>query len=149
MSSISIFAGSVYGNAQHVAEEVQTMLEQQGIESEVFSDPDEADFTQAEAVLIITSTTGQGDIPPNLELFFSDLRDNFPLMNAKPFAVVGLGDSSYGDSFCGGGRQFYELLVELQGKPVADLFEVDAMETLAAEDEVLPWVKSIASSLSA
>lgn len=149
MSSISIFAGSVYGNAQHVAEEVQAMLEQQGIESEVFSDPDESDFTDAESVLVITSTTGQGDVPPNLELFFSDLRDNFPVMNGKAFAVAGLGDSSYGDSFCGGGRQFFELLTELQGKPVADLFEVDAIETLAAEDEVVPWVKSIASSLIA
>lgn len=149
MSSISIFAGSVYGNAQHVAEEVQSMLQDEGIESEVFSDPDESDFIAADSVLVISSTTGQGDIPPNLELFYSDLRDNFPLMNAKNFAVVGLGDSSYGESYCGGGRQFFELLLELQGKPVAEMFEVDAIETLAAEEEVVPWVKSIAQALVA
>ena len=148
MNSISIFAGSVYGNAQHVAEEVNDMLSAQGIESEVFSDPETSDFTNAESVLIITSTTGQGDVPPNLELFYSDLRDNFPLMNGKPFAVVGLGDSSYNDSFCGGGRQFFDLLSELQGKPIAELFEVDALETLAPEEEVVPWVKTIAEKLT-
>ncbi|MFW8590294.1 flavodoxin domain-containing protein [Glaciecola sp. 2405UD65-10] len=147
MSSISIFAGSVYGNAQHVSEEVQNMLSDKGIQSEVFSDPDESDFIAAESILVITSTTGQGDVPPNLELFYSDLRDNFPLMNGKPFAVAALGDSSYGDSYCGGGRQFYDLMLELQGKSVADMFEVDAIETLSAEDEVVPWVESIVSEL--
>ena len=147
MSSISIFVGSVYGNAQHVADEVHTMLAEQGIESEVFSDPEESDFHDAQAVLVITSTTGQGDVPPNLELFYSDLRDNFVLMNGKPFAVAALGDSSYSESYCGGGKQFFELLSELQGKPVAPMFEVDAIETLAAEDEVVPWVKSIAQAL--
>ena len=148
MSSISIFAGSVYGNAQHVAEEVQTMLESDGIECEVFTDPEVSDFTDADSILIITSTTGQGDVPPNLELFFSDLRDDFPLMNGKSFAVAALGDSSYGESYCGGGRQFFSLLTELQGKPIAELFEVDAMETLAPEEEIVPWVKSIAAGLT-
>ncbi|MFT5282891.1 MAG: flavodoxin [Kangiellaceae bacterium] len=147
MSSISIFAGSVYGNAQHVAEEVNDMLSAQGIDSEVFTDPETSDFTDAESVLIITSTTGQGDVPPNLELFYSDLRDSFPLMDSKAFAVVALGDSSYGESYCGGGRQFFELLTELQGKPVADIFKVDALETLAPEEEVVPWVKAIAEKL--
>ncbi len=147
MSSISIFAGSVYGNAQQVAEEVHDMLNAEGIDSEVFSDPDISDFTDAESVLVITSTTGQGDVPPNLELLYSDLRDSFPLMNGKKFAVVGLGDSSYVDTFCGGGRHFFDLLTELQGKPVADMLEVDAIETLSPEEVAVPWVKSVASSL--
>jgi len=148
MNSVSIFAGSVYGNAQHVAEEVHDMLSVEGIESEVFTDPDTSDLIDAESVLIITSTTGQGDVPPNLELFYSDLRDTFPLMHGKPFAVVGLGDSSYGDSFCNGGRQFFELLNELQGKAVAEMYEVDAIETLSPEEVVVPLVKSIARLLT-
>ena len=148
MRSVSIFAGSVYGNAQHVAEEVQTMLEAEGVNSEVFTDPSTDDFTDAESVLVITSTTGQGDIPPNLEFFHSELRDTFPLMNNKPFAVVALGDSSYGDSYCGGGKHFVELLTELQGKPVSGMYEVDAMETLSPEEVVVPWVKSQLANLT-
>ncbi|MFT5541729.1 MAG: flavodoxin [Glaciecola sp.] len=148
MRSVSIFAGSVYGNAQHVAEEAKAMFESKGVECEVFTDPETSDFSDAEAVVVITSTTGQGDVPPNLELFHSDLRDEFPLMNAKPFAVAALGDSSYSDSFCGGGRHFQELLIELQGKPVADMLEVDAIETLAAEDDVVPWLEGLVKSLT-
>ena len=41
----------------------------------------------------------------------------------------------------GAGKAFFELLTELQGKPVADLFIVDAMETFEPEGEVVPWVE--------
>lgn len=143
MRKVSIFAGSVYGNAQHVAEEAQSMFENNGVEAEVFTDPDTADLVNAEAVVVITSTTGQGDVPPNLELFHADLRDEFPLITDKPFAVAALGDSSYGDSYCGGGRQFQELFTELQGRSVAAMLEVDAIETLAAEEEVVPWLEKL------
>ncbi|AEP30561.1 flavodoxin domain-containing protein [Brumicola nitratireducens] len=148
MRSVSIFAGSVYGNAQHVAEEAKTMFESKGVECEIFTDPETSDFSEAESIVVITSSTGQGDIPPNLELFHSDLRDEFPLINGKPFAVAALGDSSYGESFCGAGRQFQELLEELQGKPVANMLEVDAIETLAAEEEIVPWLENLVTSLT-
>ena len=69
-------------------------------------------------------------------------------MNGKPFAVAALGDSSYGESFCGAGRQFQELLEELQGKPVANMLEVDAIETLAAEEEIVPWLEGLVASLT-
>ena len=147
MAALSIFAGTVYGNAQHVAEEVQSSLSEQGIECEVFMDPAVSDFTEAEAILVVTSTTGQGDIPPNLEFVFADLKDAFPLLNDKPFAVAALGDSSYGDTFCGGGRQFHELLLELQGAAVADMLEVDAIETLEPEKDVVDWVNGIKDKL--
>lgn len=147
MAQLSIFAGTVYGNAQHVAEQVEEALATQGVDCELFSDPEVSDFVDAEAILVITSTTGQGDVPPNLEMVFSDLKDEFPLMNNKPFAVAGLGDSSYGESFCGGGRQFFDLLSELQGNPVADMLEVDAIETLEPEKDVLAWVETIKARL--
>ncbi len=146
MAKLHIFAGSVYGNAQHVAEEVYDMLSGDGVDCELFSDPSVDDFTQAEAILVITSTTGQGDIPPNLEFVHAELKDTFPMLTDKPFAVAALGDSSY-DTFCGGGRHFQELLTELQAKPVADMLEVDALETFEPEQEVKDWVAGIKDKL--
>ncbi|MFC3121914.1 flavodoxin domain-containing protein [Agaribacter flavus] len=148
MRKISIIAGSVYGNAQHVAEEVSTMLSDESVVSEVFTDPNVSDFVDAEALLVITSTTGQGDVPPNLELVFDELRQQSPSFENKPFAVAALGDSSYADSYCGAGRQFFELFTGLQGKAVAPMLEVDAIETLSPEEEVVPWVKAQLKVLS-
>jgi flavodoxin len=147
MSKIGIFVGSVYGNAQHVAEEVNTMLCAQGVPSEVFTDPTLDDFKQASSMIFISSTTGQGDIPPNLEFFIQDLRDQFPLIEQKLFAVAGLGDSSYGETYCGAGRQIFELLTELQGKPMTDLLEIDACETLEPEVEVVAWAEKLLPDL--
>jgi flavodoxin len=148
MSKIGIFVGSVYGNAQHVAEDVNTMLGAQGLASQVFTDPTLDDFKQVSSMLFISSTTGQGDIPPNLEFFIQDLRDEFPLMEQKPFAVAGLGDSSYDETYCGAGQQIFELLTELQGKPIAELLEIDACETLEPEIEVVAWAEKLLPELT-
>jgi len=147
MVDIGIFVGSVYGNAQHVAEQVEEMIAGKGHSVEVFTDPKVEDFEQTKSVLFVSSTTGQGDIPPNLEFFVMDLRDTMPLMGQKPFAVAGLGDSSYGDSFCGAGKQIFETMLELQGTPVDDLLIVDAMETLEPESEVVPWIEKLLPKL--
>lgn len=71
------------------------------------------------------------------------------MLTGKPFAVAALGDSSYGESFCGAGKQFQALLNELQATAVADLLEVDAMETLEPEKDVVEWVNSIKDKLIA
>lgn len=140
MANISIFVGSVYGNAQNVAEQTEEKLVEMGHDVQLFSEPTLEDFKQADEVLVITSTTGQGDYPPNIEFFAEDLKQHFPLMNGREFAVVALGDSSYGDTFGAAGRNMYELLSELQGKAKTGLFIVDAMETFEPEEEVLSWV---------
>lgn len=147
MSKIGIFVGSVYGNAQHVAEEVNTMFRAKGLVSEVFTDPTLDDFKRVASILFISSTTGQGDIPPNLEFFIQDLREEFVLMEQKPFAVAALGDSSYGETYCGAGRQIFELLSELQGKSITELLEIDACETLEPETEVVQWAETLLAEL--
>lgn len=147
MTTLSIFTGSVYGNAQHVAEQVKENLQEQGFDAKLHSDPEVSDFSDADAILVVTSTTGQGDVPPNLEWAISDLRDEFPMLTDKPFAVAALGDSSYGETYCGAGRQIQELLIELQGKPVTEMLEVDAIETLEPEEDVVKWVNGIKEQL--
>ncbi|MFC3093140.1 flavodoxin [Alteromonas sediminis] len=148
MAEVSIFYGSVYGNAQQVAEDVASHLSDKGIAAKVVEEPDVDALKNAEAVLVVTSTTGQGDVPPNLEWWVDDLKSTFPLLNQKPFAVAALGDSSYGDTYCGGGKQVFALLEELQGQPIAPMLEVDAIETLEPEAEVIAWVDSILDKLA-
>lgn len=143
MSSISVFYGSVYGNAQNVAEEVQGSLTANGKKAELIEDPSVKHFTEAQAILVITSTTGQGDVPPNLEWVVDDLRSQSPSLEGKTFAVAALGDSSYGDSFCGAGKQLFSLLVELKATAIAPMLEVDAMETLDPEDDVKNWIDNL------
>lgn len=141
MASIAIIVGSVYGNAQNVAEYAKQQLTGEGHDVEVETDPDLDILTAHDVLMVVTSTTGMGDVPPNLELFFSDVQDSMPMLNGKPFVIFGLGDSSYGDSYCGAGKQFFTLFEELQGSALSPLVELDAMETFEPEKDVVDWLE--------
>ena len=143
MSSISIFYGSVYGNAQNVAQEAESHLAAKGINAKIIEEPSVDDFLSAENILVISSTTGQGDIPPNLEWAMADLETQTPSLEGKTFVVAALGDSSYGDSYCGAGKHIFELLTKLKASAVAELFEIDGLEVFEPEDKVVAWLDSL------
>ncbi|OAN14008.1 flavodoxin [Photobacterium jeanii] len=143
MAKVGIFVGSVFGGAEDVAFEVAAKLRESGHQSEVYTEPTLEDFVayQQDMVLVVSSTTGQGEIPENLLPLYTALNDQFPLMPALRYGVIALGDSSYGeDRYCGGGRQFDELLSQIQAKPVAPRLDVDACINFDALEVVLPWL---------
>ncbi|WP_462157961.1 flavodoxin [Pseudoalteromonas sp. GB56] len=147
MPTISIFYGSVYGAAERLAETVCEKLTDLGHSAKLIDNPQVEDVATAEQILVITSTTGQGDLPDNLLPFFLGLQNQFPLLTGKSCAVIAMGDSSYGDTFCGAGKQFEELLIELQGHIVQPRLDIDAMVDFDPEPIALPWIEKLAQKL--
>ena len=143
MAKIAIMVGTVYGGAQYVAEQAIELLAQIGHQAQLFHPARLNDVQQfaADHWLVITSTTGQGDIPDDLVPFYVEVQDRFPLLTGKSWAIITLGDSSYGETFCGSGEKFHELLSQLQGAELAPMLKVDAGETLQPEDVALPWIE--------
>ena len=62
----------MYGNALLVAEEAEAILTAQGHKATVFEDPELSDWQvyQDKYVLVVTSTTGQGDLPDSIVPLF-------------------------------------------------------------------------------
>ncbi|MEH8018042.1 flavodoxin [Rheinheimera muenzenbergensis] len=149
MAKIAVMVGSVYGAAIYVAEQAQPLLSGLGHEVRLYEEPklDEVQAFNADIWLVISSTTGQGDIPDNLLPFYLDVQNRFPLLTGKQFAVIALGDSSY-DTFCGAGEQLRDLLLEIQGAELSPMLRIDAGETLEPETIALPWLKQQFSALS-
>jgi flavodoxin len=141
MAQIEIIVGSVYGNAQNVAEHAEQFLISAGHQVNVHTDPDIDLLKEDAAFLVITSTTGMGDVPPNLELFFADVQADLPSLQGKKYAIAALGDSSYCESYCGAGKQFAELFAQLQGEEITPMLELDSMETFTPEEDVVAWLK--------
>lgn len=142
MTKIAVIVGTVYGAAQYVAELAVATLTERNYDCQLFEDAilDQVLAYDADIWLVISSTTGEGDVPDNVFPFYLQLKDQFPLLTNKRYAVIGLGDSSY-ENFCGAGEKFAELLAELQGTEVAPMLRIDAIETLEPELIALPWLQ--------
>jgi flavodoxin len=139
MASISIFVGSVYGNAQNLAEQVQTVLSSSHQVS-LFESASIDDVKAAEVALFITSTTGSGDLPDNIEPLIIQLRSQSPMLTGKKAGVISLGDSSYGDTYCGAGKQIDALLQELNAEQTSPRLDVDACEYFEPWEVVEAWL---------
>ncbi|MFK5949036.1 MAG: flavodoxin [Methylococcales bacterium] len=147
MAHIDIFIGTVFGGAEAVAEALNDELISNGHTVSLHNPGTIAEVQGSSNIIICTSTTGTGDIPDGLVELYFELKESFPLIPETSFAVVGLGDSSYGATFCYAGFRFDELLEELTGKRVMEYFRIDAMETFEPEEDALVWLKDYMQQL--
>lgn len=142
MARCTILVGSVYGGALMTARHLKQQLVPDGHQITVVENPTLEHLTGTdEPILICTSTTGQGELPPNLRPFYIDLREQLPMQTDRPFGVVVLGDSSYGDTFCGAGELVSEAFYEVAARKIGDSLCIDALETTEPEQVALPWVR--------
>ncbi|WP_446471462.1 flavodoxin [Xenorhabdus stockiae] len=143
MAKIGIFVGTVYGNALAVAEEAQQILEQQGHEAEVFEEATLEQWQEylQQVVLVVTSTTGQGDLPDNIQPLYAELNDQLGYQPDLRYGLIALGDSSY-DTFCGGGHIFDALLQEQGAKRIGEILLIDAIEVVEPEVFAQGWVEA-------
>jgi len=95
---------------------------------------------QDELLVVVTSTTGQGDLPEDIQPWYHNLKNLAPYLPELRYSVIALGDSSY-ETFCGAGRAVDALLSELGAKPLVELLEIDACETMEPEVEAIKWLE--------
>lgn len=146
---VAILSGSVYGNAEDVARHAQRLLADAGFEA--WHDP-RAQLPQVlefapQALLVVTSTTGMGELPDSFVPLYSAIREQFPAWHGLPGGVIALGDASYGDTFCGGGELVRELFAELGVREVQEMLRIDGSETVTPEVDAEPWLARFAEIL--
>ncbi|KIH85213.1 flavodoxin [Pseudomonas batumici] len=147
---VAILSGSVYGTAEEVARHAEKILREAGFEAWHNPRATLADVQAfaPDAFLAVTATTGMGELPDNIQALYHAIRDQLPAAwRGLPGGVIGLGDSSYGDTFCGGGEQMRELFAELGVREVKDMLRLDASESVTPETDAEPWLAEFISAL--
>ena len=99
----------------------------------------------ARDVLVVTSTFGDGDPPDNGADFWDRLRaPDAPDLHGLRFAVLGIGDRSYGQ-FCGHARSLDTRLAELGGARLLDRSDCEVHD----EDSLTTWAQRVIELVNA
>ena len=133
-TELNILWASMSGNAEDVAKVLNDKAQKMGIITNKveLNDVSMTDFAKMKNVAIVTSTTGEGDLPTNGEDFWDDLNASSKELQNLNYSVCALGDRSH-DIFCGAGKKVDEKLIQLKANKVLPRQECDGDD--AGSDE--------------
>jgi MioC protein len=142
MSSILILVGTESGNAQMVADALKPVLEAAGHTVDVNDKAATAsDLVAHDVLLVVCATHGSGDIPTNILPLAETLERERPDLSGHRYGVVALGDMTYQDTFCGGGKKVDKVFELCGAKKLGPRLEVDASSQPLPDEEALTWVE--------
>lgn len=141
MADIFIVIGTESGNAQMVADCLEDEFAAQGHSVTVNDNAQASDVTNGgrDVVLIVTATTGMGDLPSNIEPFARALEGENADLSSLRYGVVALGDQTYQDTFCGAGKKMDALFEKLGAKRIGERLEIDACTQPLPDEEAVKW----------
>ena len=140
---MTILVGTMTGTAELVADEVKDILTAEGVPAEVLAMDKltPAAFERPGRFLICTSTYGQGDVPDNARDFFAALEAARPDLGQVEYGVIALGDHTYAQTFCFGGKRFDQLMASLGAKRLGEILLHDASAGTIPEEVAVEWAR--------
>lgn len=124
---LHIAYGTQTGTAEELAFDIEKQSKEKGVDCQVFElDDITMDKLQnISKLMIVTSTTGDGEVPDNGRTFWEDLSASTELnISNLKYGVLALGDSSHYD-FCNAGKIIDEKLQTLGANRVIERQECD------------------------
>ncbi len=145
--SLLVLFGSQGGNAEGLAKKVGREAGMRGFSARVagLDTLAPAALAREKNVLLITSTWGEGEMPDNAAAFWDGLNQNgsSPQLPGVNYAVLALGDTNYGETFCLAGRKLDERLAELGATRLHPRVECDVDFDAPAQ----AWTDAVFSKL--
>lgn len=151
--SLLVLYGSETGTAQDVAERVRREARRRGYQARCLA-LDAATpegLASAQTAVFIVSTTGQGEAPSNMRLFWrSLLRRSLrsDLLGGLSAAVFGLGDSGY-PKYNAAAKRLDRRLKQVGVKPLVELGLGDDQSPAGHEEALDPWLNGLWAALGA
>ncbi|KAJ2934640.1 hypothetical protein H1R20_g2466, partial [Candolleomyces eurysporus] len=140
------------GNAQDCADYIARQCRRIGFHGRVLSVDaySPIDLIEEPLVLFVVSTTGSGVEPRAMTALWNILlRSNLPndLFEGLPFAVFGLGDTSY-EKFCWAAKMLSRRMESLGATEICERGEADEQHPLGIEGTLEPWTAQFLKVLS-
>ncbi|HQS31333.1 MAG: nitric oxide synthase [Polaromonas sp. 39-63-203] len=144
---LKILVGTMTSTADYVAQAIQMdcadLVEDievqlmDALDSSVFN----ADHAKDAVYLICSSTYGSGDVPDNARALYESLSSNPQFLGHVRYGVIALGDRTYLQTFCFGGKKFDERLQDLGAQRIGEVWCHDASSGTMPESEGTEWCR--------
>ncbi|MBO6639152.1 MAG: flavodoxin domain-containing protein [Roseitalea sp.] len=137
---IVILYGTETGNAEMLAEDIGDALDaDHEVTCTNLSDFPVGEFDAETLYLVVCSTYGDGELPASAQPFAEVLKAGATSLAGVHFAIFGLGDSEYEETFNFGSKRLAELLTQHGAVQLGERATHDASGVDLAEDLALPW----------
>lgn len=139
---LTLLVGTMTGTAQLVAQELELVLDDGDtrVQTRLMDGLEASVFAGGGLFLICTSTYGQGDVPDNAKALYESLQTVRPDLSQVQYGVIALGDRTYAETFCNGGKRFDRILSELGAKRIGDIMLHDASAGTMPEEVASEWI---------
>jgi len=139
---ITILVGTMTGTAQLVAQELELRIDDDKTRAQarLMDNLDATVFGAGGLFLICSSTHGQGDVPDNAKQLYESLQNARPDLSHVRYGVIALGDRTYAETFCNGGRRFDRILSELGARRIGEILLHDASAGTMPEEVAADWI---------
>lgn len=147
---IHFLYGSQSGTAEILCDNLMDSLSD-GFDGKV-SSLDEVDPTDLDAetfYVLVSATFGSGQVPDSAQSFLDALEERKPDLSRIRFAIFGLGDRSFGETFNNGSKLLMSEMVACNARIMGERGLHDASSEDLPQNVALPWLKGILDQLSA
>ncbi len=140
---LKILVGTMTNTAEFVAQAIQMDCADLVADIEVLpmDGLDISAFDEDALYLICSSTYGSGDVPDNARALYDSLGSQPRYLGHVRYGAIALGDRTYAQTFCMGGRKFDERLQDLGAQRVGEVWCHDASAGTLAETEATGWCR--------
>ena len=144
---LNILVGTMTSTADYVAQAIQMDCADliDDIDITLMDNLDISAFDAIQAkdaiYLICTSTYGQGDVPDNARALYESMDAQPQFLGHVRYGVLALGDRTYLQTFCSGGKKFDERLQDLGAQRIGEVWCHDASTGTMPETEGTEWCR--------
>jgi len=150
--NIQILYGTESGNAELLAMDLEEHLASEGeheVELADLQDFDPADLDASKYYIVACSTHGEGELPYTAQSFYEQLVELSPDLSGIYYAMFGLGDRFYEETYSQGSEVLDSKFAELGATRVGEYGRHDASSLeITPSDAALEWLPQALAAFS-